>query len=152
MRKLIIGIDPDVDASGVATIDQVTQSLELTCLKFFELHEYLSEHKESIKMVIIEAGWRNKGNWHKIRRGSASINAKIGERTGANFEVAKKISEMCDHLKIPFMEIKPLPKNWKGPDKKITAAEFNEKTGLKSRTNQEMRDAGLIALAFRKMK
>ncbi|KAA5532679.1 hypothetical protein F0919_18025 [Taibaiella lutea] len=151
MKTLIIGIDPDVDASGVATINQVTNELELTCLKFFELYKYLTEHKDNIKLVVIEAGWLNKGNWHKIR-GTANINAKIGERTGANFEVAKKISEMCDHLKVPFKEIKPLLKVWKGPDRKITAQEFEKQTGLKGRTNQEMRDAGLIALAYRKMK
>lgn len=151
-RKLIIGIDPDVDQSGVATFDQQTKDLSVANLKFFELFDYLSEHQQTIKLVVVEAGWMNSGNWHKVRRGSASINAKIGERTGANFEVSKKISEMCDHLKIPFKEIKPLLKTWNGPDKKITAAEFEKQTGMKGRTNQEMRDAGLIALAYRKTK
>lgn len=152
MMNLIIGIDPDVDTSGVATLNQATGNIELTTLKFFDLFEYLQSHKEEVKVIVIEAGWLNKGNWHKLRKGNASINAKIGERTGANAEVAKKLAEMCEHLKLPFKEIKPLLKHWIGPDKKITAAEFEKITGMKGRTNQEMRDAGLIALAYRKTK
>jgi hypothetical protein len=31
----------------------------------------------------------NKSNWHKKFGGSSAVNAKIGERTGANFETAK---------------------------------------------------------------
>lgn len=150
-KNLIIGIDPDVYKNGVAIYNQEEQVLRLRCLKFFDLYQYLWNNQESIKLVIIEAGYLNKGNWHKVK-GSPSINSKIGERTGANFEVSKKIVEMCDFLNIPFKEIKPLSKIWKGANKKVTAEEFEKITGIKGRTNQEMRDAGLIALTYKDAK
>jgi hypothetical protein len=44
--------------------------------------------------------------------------------------------------------MKPLKKNWKGKDGKITHKELALFTGLTGRTNQEARDAGLIAWIF----
>ena len=56
---------------------------------------------------------------------------------------------MCEYWQIPYELIKPLPLKaggvnlWKGKDGKITAGGLAQQPG--GRTNQEARDAALIA-------
>lgn len=136
-EKILIGIDPDVDKSGVAFLNG--SELILQNLTFFELFDYFKSLKEKYKnpIVYIECGFLNKSNWHSKEIGSAALNAKIGERTGANFETAKKIVEMCEYLKISHYQIKPTKS-------KITNAYFKSITGIKAVTNQEQRDAFML--------
>lgn len=138
--KVYVGIDPDVSKSGVAVWDVLKKNLELDNLKFFDLFQNLvylkNKFGERLK-VIIEAGWLNKSNWHAVKGGNSSINAQIGQRTGANHEVGKKIVEMCEYLQIEYELIKPTKS-------KVNAEFFKKITGLKCRTNQEQRDAGML--------
>lgn len=135
--KLLIGIDPDVDKSGFAFLNGNT--LELKNLTFFELFETLKFYKErEIKpTVYVECGFLNGGNRHLNLGKSHALNSKIGERIGANHETAKKIVEMCEYLKIPYIKIKPKAS-------KITNDYFKTITGYKGRTNQEQRDAFML--------
>lgn len=137
MKKILIGIDPDVDKSGVAFLQG--DQLKLQNLTFFELFDLLSFYKEKeVKpTVYVECGFLNKSNWHKKNAYSAAMNSKIGERTGANFETAKKIVEMCVYLKLPHVQIKPTAK-------KISNDYFKSITGIQTRTNQEQRDAFML--------
>lgn len=134
-----IGIDPDVTKSGFALTHK--NQLELTTLTFFELLDRLGQlsdnyGKDAIA-VYVECGFLNKSNWHKLNKGSANINAKIGERTGANFETAKKICEMCEYLGLKHIRVKPT-------QKKLNAPDFRLITKIEKRTNQEMRDAFML--------
>lgn len=132
-EKLLIGIDPDVTKSGVAT-----NEMFLTNLTFFELFDFLSLNKKIHKQidVYVECGFLNKSNWHKTN-GSNSVNAQIGQRTGANHEVAKKIIEMCRYLGIMYYEIKPTRS-------KVNSDFFKQITKIDKRTNQEQRDAYML--------
>lgn len=141
---MLIGIDPDVDKSGVAV--KVDRTIELYSLRFFSLFDYLSQHKAAISMVRIEASWLIKHNWNKKATGSAAINARIGNNAGSNHETGRKIVEMCQHLSIPYQEVMPLRKSWKGKGGKITHDELARITQLPKRTNQEERDACLLIL------
>lgn len=136
MKKILIGIDPDVTKSGFAKKEG--KEIILKNLDFFQLFDELSFYKErEVKpTVYIECGFLNKGNWHKTN-GSNSVNAKIGQRTGANHETAKKIVEMCIYLNIPFVEVKPTRA-------KVDAKFFQQITGIKTRTNQEQRDSYML--------
>jgi hypothetical protein len=135
--KFLIGIDPDVDRSGYAAItgDQLT----LDNLNFFQLFEKLKYFVEcqNKPIVYIECGFLNKSNWHNKSDRSAAFNSKIGERTGANFETAKKIIEMCEYLQISYVKIKPTAR-------KTTNDYFKSLTGHKGVTNQEQRDAFML--------
>ena len=135
---LKIGIDPDVDKSGVATITPDFE--ELTTLTYFELFDYLkalqNAHNNNIK-AYIECGFLNKSNWHKQTSKSSAFNAKIGENTGRNFETAKKICEMCEYLNIEHVKVRPSMR-------KLKSTEFKNLTKIKTRTNQEMRDAYML--------
>lgn len=136
MGKWIIGVDPDVEESGVAIYTPSEQHIYLEKMKFFKLFDFLRLKHQLINLVVIEAGWLNKGNWH-IVKGSLAQNAEIGRRTGANHEVGKKIVEMCQYLNQRHKLIKPTRS-------KVSHEQFIEKTGWKGRTNQEFRDACLL--------
>jgi hypothetical protein len=135
---IYIGLDPDTEKSGVAYYESKTKIMELSNLSFFQLFDYLNfcKSKGAFK-VVIEAGWLNKSNWHKVANGSSAVNAKIGQRTGANHEVGKKIVEMCEYLELEYRLVKPTKK-------KLNSKDFNKVTGIIGRTNQEQRDAGML--------
>lgn len=156
--KIIIAIDPDVDRSGVAYLHLSSGKVEASALRFADLMDYLQRIKTGVSLsgedalVIVEAGWMNANNWHTGNIRSIAAAAKTGQNTGRNHEVARKIAEMSRHYGLDTMEVKPLRKCWKGRDGKITHDELNslmKASGIQpvlSRTNQEMRDAVLLAV------
>ena len=120
----IIGIDPDVDKSGVCIVNNMLQIELLTTMDLvdlFALIESMSDCRD-IK-VIVEAGWMNKTNFH----------------VGANHEIGRQIIKFCEKVGIECHAIKP-----KGH--KMSALDFKRISGWTKRTNQEMRDAYKIIL------
>lgn len=140
-----------MDKSGYAFLDKKTKQMNIEEMPFPALIGYLDilhlgVDKCGEKMiVVIEAGWLNKSNWHYRPSDTKAKVAEIGRQTGRNHQTGILIAEMCEYMGIPYKLRKPLPKFWKGKDRKITAEEFKEITGYKGRTNQEGRDAGLLA-------
>lgn len=148
----VIAIDPDKEKSGVAFLKPQTRQLELANLAFPDLLDYLQscrtkqlESGESL-IVVVEAGWMvNKSNYHEAQGHRAE---KIAKDVGANHETGRKILEMCNHYGIESVGHYPLRKCWKGKDRKITHEELASFTGITGRTNQETRDAALLAWCF----
>lgn len=147
----IIAIDPDVDRSGVAWLHPKTRQLECDALSFPELFDYLrfarkwgEEHNESL-VVVVEAGWLVKTHYHANRRDTYRAAAAKGNAVGRNHEIGRQIVQMCRHYGIEVVEQRPLCKIWTGPNRKITHRELTAITGVTVRTNQEMRDAALLA-------
>ena len=146
---IIIAIDPDTEKSGVAVLEPATRHIEAMSLTFPHLMDFLRE-RDSWAMargltlaVIVEAGWLvHKSNWHGTDGHRAE---RIAKNVGANHETGRKIVEMCRHWGIHVEEQRPLQKMWRGQGGKITAAELQAITGLTSRSNQEERDAALLA-------
>ena len=147
----IIAIDPDAAKSGVAHLHTSTRKLEVTNLDFGTLLDYLQHAKsEHIKandklVVVVEAGWLIKSNWHLHRGDNTRIASAKGNSAGRNHETGRKIVEMCKHYGIDVVEHLPLRKCWKGKDGKITQDELEALTGFSGRTNQDARDAALLA-------
>ena len=156
MKKydVVIGIDPDVDKSGVAFLMVEARIIEVVSLTFADLLDYLRETRDTLTkegrffVVVVEAGWLNKAHWHVGRGGSAARSAAIGNHTGRNHEVGRKTVEMCRHYGIEVVEQPPLRKMWKGKDGKITHEELQIFTGIIGKTNQETRDAALLAWEY----
>lgn len=170
MKKtdIIIGIDPDIDQSGVATITTATGIVTTQRMRFPDLLDHLaSEHGKAamggLKLAVhVEAGWLNTSNWHTNRRMGANYNAAIGQAVGRNQAVGMKLLEMCRHMGMDAFAVRPLQKTmrvgsgtqqmWGGTDGKVRADELERllaDNGLympKGRTNQDERDAVLIAL------
>ena len=146
---IIIAIDPDTERSGVAVLDMATRQIEAMSLTFPRLMDFLRERdswataRGMTLAVIVEAGWLvHKSNWHGTDGHRAE---RIAKNVGANHETGRKIVEMCRHWGIHVEEQRPLQKMWRGAGGKITAEELREITGLASRTNQDGRDAALLA-------
>lgn len=148
----IIAIDPDRDKSGVAFLKPTTRTLEVSNLTFPHLLDYLrfckktNAGKNETFVVVVEAGWMvRKSNFHEAQGHRAE---KIAKDVGANHETGRKIVEMCKHYGIEVLEHAPLVKCWKGKDGKITHEELASFTGLGGRTNQDGRDAALLAWVY----
>lgn len=79
--RVYIGIDPDIDKSGVAYYEGLTKRYKLMNLTFFDLLDYLDELKHEADgnlMVVIEGGWLNKSNWH-IQGQNQRVSTQIGK-------------------------------------------------------------------------
>lgn len=150
----IIAIDPDISKSGVAFLKPSTKQLEVSNLTFPQVVDYLNQAKSvrdktgETLIVLVEASWLIKGNWHLSSWERRQRAASKGYDVGRNHETGKKIVEMCQHLEIDVLEHYPLRKCWKGKDGKITHEELSSFTGLTGRTNQDARDAVLLAWSF----
>lgn len=136
-KRLWIGIDPDVDSSGIAF--WINGQLRLHTMKFFELMNALEDVQMTAVDVFVrlEAGWLNtKSNWHEEKLG-ARVASRIGAKTGANHQVGKLIEEMLLYLNIPYELVKPT-------QKKVKQDFFKALTKYPHRTNQEQRDAAML--------
>lgn len=147
----IIGIDPDTDKSGIAQVRVAGREVELFSASFPEMLDYLQrmrqkELTEGIKvMVVVEASWRISTNWHTKRGESVRVSASKGIDQGRCAEVGRKIVECARYYGLEVVEQLPLKKIWKGREGKITDEEIKAFIPIKGRTNQETRDAALLA-------
>ena len=153
----VIGIDPDVEKNGVAYLDCKTKELKVSSMKFPDLLDYIRYLMRVMEVtgknihIVIEAGWLNKSNWHLNPRDSKQMAAAKGNAAGRNHETGRKIEEMCKHWNVSHELMKPLALKiggthlWKGKDGKITHEELAAITGITGKTNQEGRDAALLA-------
>ena len=151
-RHYTIGIDPDVDKNGVAIVEKETRHLECAALNFADTLDYLqwvtkrSAEAEATVKVYVEAGWLNRTNWHLSKWDNRGQVVAKGVSQGRNEQVSRLLGEMCEAYGLQWQFIKPLRKCWQGKDRKITHDELCTVTGLVyGRTNQEMRDAALLA-------
>ena len=148
----VIAIDPDKVKSGVAWLKPSTRQMELSNFSFPMLLEYIqyakrkSEELNESLVVVVEAGWMNAKSCFHAAQGKQA--EKIAKDVGANHETGRKIIEMCEHYGINVIAKAPLLKCWKGKDKKITHEELASFTGIMGRTNQDARDAALLAWVY----
>lgn len=156
--QVIIGIDPDVEASGIGIIDTTACKLTVDCTALplprlvERLQSIVQQENTRPVRIFIEAGWLNKGNWHLNPRDTKQVAAAKGRQAGRNHQLGLDLCALLDHRGIPHTEVLPLVKCWKGKDRKITHEELNaivrwiNGAGLpRKRSNQEERDALLLA-------
>ena len=148
-HDIIIGIDPDVDQSGVARLDVAARKSWADTLPFPMLVEYVrTVHRQNAGKVtvVVEASWHKTHNWHLSRYDRPGVAAKKGYDEGRNHEAGRKLVEVLQYYGIEVEEQPPLRKIWQGPDRKITHTEITAITKWdKKRSNQEERDAMLLA-------
>ena len=141
----IIGIDPDTEKSGIAVLNASNREVELLSKTFPETIEFLKWFSETHSnfIIVVEAGWKvKKSNYHKVfgRRGE-----NIAKKVGSNHETGKKIIQMLEYFRIPVIEHYPLKKIWNGHEGKITHEEISKFIKFPKKSNQEVRDAALLA-------
>lgn len=143
---IIIGIDPDVRKSGVGVVNSKGE-VEVFSFTFPELIEHLklSAQLKDCTVVVVEASWKISTNWHTGRGDSIRTAARKGKDAGRCHEVGRKIVECAKFYGLEVVEQLPLKKIWKGKDGKITDEEIKAFMPIQGRTNQEERDAALLA-------
>lgn len=149
----IIGVDPDCEKSGVATLRTSDKSIELKTDDFPKLVQYFSFLKTMSEtasvIVLIEAGWLNQSNWHLHPKDSKAVAAAKGNAVGRNHETGRKLVEMAKYFGLNVREVLPLKKCWRGTDGKISHDEISYFIpGFPNRSNQEVRDASLLLWNF----
>lgn len=150
----IIGIDPDTDKSGVAQLRVAGREMEVFSNSFPELLDYLQrmaqyQHRTGMKvLVVVEDSWRISHIW-KAQRGVSVREIekmlKIAENVGRCHAVGMNIVECARYYGLEVKEQLPLKKIWKGKDGKITHEEISAFIRMGARSNQETRDAALLA-------
>jgi len=156
---LIIGIDPDLDKSGVAVWCTVKKEfLVLSALNINDLLATLKPERtmegmffpfgyygmESIKSIRIDAGWLNKkSNYHKQQ--GPRRRERIAKNVGENHGVGKIIAQILEARGFKIELIKPT-------NAKLTFDNFNRITSNKYLSNfdklktfkQEIIDAAML--------
>jgi hypothetical protein len=146
---IIIGIDPDVNKSGVARLEG--NRVELSSLSFPMLIDFLMRLKGAElnggprAVIVVEASWKISHNWHAHRGDTKGTIARKGNDAGRCHEVGRKIVECARYYGLEVVEKLPLKKIWKGKDGKITHEEIKAFMPIGRRSNQEERDAALLA-------
>lgn len=147
--RYFIGIDPDVEASGIAVVDAEKRCFcWATTRPFPELLEDVERFKRYYTdfRIVVEASWMTTKNWHLPKTCSLARAAAMGRSVGRNHATGEHFVAWCRHKGVDVVEQPPLRKCWRGRDGKITHAELAQFVeGLQKRTNQEERDAVLLA-------
>lgn len=145
---IIIGIDPDVEASGVATLIRRTKKIEATTMTLPALMDYLRRvrYPTLTIAVVVEASWTTAHNFHTLPFDNKAVATKKGYKVGRNHQIGIDIADIARHFSLDVRLQPPLRKIWKGKDRKITHEEICAITGYTAkRSNQEERDAMLLA-------
>lgn len=147
----VIGIDPDTERSGYALIDMETKKVNIETVALPALIDMVDSIQSSALAtdkrltVYVEAGWLNLNNWHLGFRDTKAMAAAKGKAVGRNHQRGMDICELLTYRGISVVQVPPLKKVWRGKDRKITHEELAAIVGPIKHTNQEGRDAALLA-------
>ena len=142
---LIIGIDPDLEASGVATVRN--GNIESLCtMDFFDLMNLIQFQNEMDQNVIfaVEDVEHNKALYAKHNGQNAKVREKIGQNIGQAKGVTRLIEKYLIRLNCRYVMVTPLKGRFKQAKKDKTY--FNQLTGWTGNSNADKRDAAMIAL------
>ncbi len=149
MREIIIGIDPDMIASGVAVIAEKDEILELSKKSIIDIVVYVKQWSQNnIVTVKIEDPNLISPTFPRIIKDARSLQAvrdKISQDVGRVKASATLIIQVLEHAGIKVQRVKPI----KGPVKKLCkndSAYFNRVFKWNGRSNEDSRDAAIIAV------
>lgn len=136
-----IGIDPDLVKSGVAVAVDGSL-LTLDGLPFFELIKFIDEHKHQA-LFVLEDVEHDRAVYH---RGGASrlVMLNIAQKVGQVKAIGRLIKQYLEGAGADYVMVKPLQGHLKKAKK--DAAFFNQLTGWDGKSNEDKRDAGVLAL------
>lgn len=158
-KRLVIGIDPDIDKSGVASVNKETGARELFTTGFWDVIGFINQFRDQIRVVVIEAGYLNPKSNFRDRAQIADalqsnnsvaallsakrVGEKIAEKVGRNHQIGILLVEYCRRENIPFMAVQPI-------GHKITSTRlFKQMYGITTKkADQEIRDAFHLISGF----
>jgi len=142
-RRLVVGIDPDLVKSGVA-ITRAGGLVHLDALRFPELLEFVRELLPEQPLIIVEEVEADKTTYHRPGT-NARQHGRIAQNVGQVKGVKRVLVECLQSMGVDVVLVKPL----NGPVKKRAKGDaeyFNKVTGWTGRTNEDKRDAAMLAL------
>ncbi|WP_067517871.1 hypothetical protein [Endozoicomonas ascidiicola] len=139
---LIIGIDPDLEASGVALVKN-GQLVDMETLNFFDLQDFITHYKDEA-VFAVENVEQNKSLYAHHNGKNQRVRERIGQNVGQVKAVARLIEQFLTRLDAPFVMVTPLKGRFKQAKKDKDY--FNRLTGWTGSSNADKRDAALIAL------
>lgn len=149
--QFVIGIDPDVKRNGYAFINMETKEVVVetvtlpVLLDMVDVIQSTALATDKNLIVYVEAGWLRQSNWHLTFKDSKQRATAKGHSVGRNHQRGMDIIELLAYRGITVEAVPPLDKKWRGPDHKITHDELERVVGPVKHTNQEGRDAVLLA-------
>lgn len=108
-RPVIVAIDPDVDASGIAIFDKIGKSIGFAKWPLPKLVEYMRGNADKLHLIV-EGGWLNKKSTFHFAP-NERVACKIASKTGRNEQVGKTIVAFADFYKVSYKIVKPLKRN-----------------------------------------
>jgi hypothetical protein len=136
-----IGIDPDLVKSGVAVVVDGSL-LTLDALSFFELIKFIDEHKHQARFVLEDVE-HDRVVYH--RKGSnQAVMRSISQKVGMVKAIGRLLKEYLEGAGADYVLVKPLQGQLKKAKK--DAEFFNRLTGWDGKSNEDKRDAGVLAL------
>ncbi|MEY8205439.1 MAG: hypothetical protein RPR40_10225 [Bermanella sp.] len=142
MSGLVIGIDPDLDKSGVAIV-KGENVIELHALTFPELLAFAQRYKDHATFILENVEY-DKATYFRSGTNAAMMR-KIAQNVGQVKGTARQLFNCLEHMGCNVIKVKPLT----GPVKKRAkkdAKYFNKITGWAGGSNEDKRDAALLAL------
>lgn len=139
--EMKIGIDPDLVKSGVAiAIDGKLVTLD--AMPFFELIRFIDEHKDQARFVLedVEA---DKSVYDRPRTTRKQM-LKIAQNVGQVKAIGRQLSNYLEGANADFVKVRPLQGFVKKAKK--DSKFFNELTEWSGPSNEDKRDAALLAL------
>ena len=150
-KSIIIAIDPDLTASGVAAYSRNTKEwLFAKKITIDKILEELNIFPINEVIIYVECGWLNKkSNFRKNenRRISDNISMKVGQ----NHAIGKVIIALLEASGYLIVKFQPLKKGiLKGPNgwTKVGRTYIELHSGLRKRINDDVRDAIFAVMNF----
>lgn len=145
---ITIGIDPDLTASGVSVVEG-EQIIQLKSVRIAELVQFVAGFDGAIiKMEdpnLIKPTFPRQLDKKLTAGQRVSIMRKISQDVGKVKASAKLINELLTAAGLKVIMVRPLKGSLKR-QAKGDANYFNKVTGWTGRSNEDQRDAALIAL------
>lgn len=156
----IIAIDPDIEKSGVSIIannrvELFTFNFNTLAFVFFKNLRSQLDSNPALKIrLFIEAGFLNKVYYNPYSKNQMVI-GKINRNIGENHAASKIIIEAAKYYNLDPISCLPVKStNYRDRGKKITHPQFCKMLQRNNlfcdvvNTNQEIRDATLIAVTY----
>ena len=141
MKKLIIGVDPDVDGKGFAIYEDDVL-IELNTISLIDLNLRIDRIINNYPLVDIElhiedVNGNKSSSFNHNSRQPKQVQNKISESVGRCKQMQLEVEKVAEHFDIKIVRHK-VSKKWKDAAGK---KEFERVTGWKGRSNEDTRSA-----------
>ena len=141
---IVIGIDPDSKAHGVAVYED-GKLTQLLCIDLMSIYELIcQEYGHDVDLVSIENVCGNNAVFRKA--GGVNVQESMGRRLGKVQQSQIELERMLDSINVKYVKSK-ISKLWKNQAGK---KQFEQVTGWKGRSNEDTRSAAYFGWLYAK--